>query len=130
MGDFQPNQIPWLKREQVAGLTEQQFRDMDQAGLLPSLTKSQLRGIPKAKIGYVNIAGLGEKQIPWLTEGQIRNTTGQQFRDLFQVLQADHFYRRVHVSIGQADERAGDAPACPENRVGVRAARVGHRLVL
>ncbi|MDX8502199.1 LysM peptidoglycan-binding domain-containing protein [Mesorhizobium sp. VK4C] len=82
MGDFQPNQIPWLKREQVAELTGQQFRDMDQAGLLPSLTKSQLRGIPKAKIGLVNIAGLGEKQIPWLTEGQMRNVTGQQLQDL------------------------------------------------
>jgi hypothetical protein len=82
MGDFQPNQIPWLKREQVAELTEQQFRDMDQAGLLPYLTKSQLRGIPKAKIGQVNIAGLDGKQIPWLTEGHIRNVTDQQFRDL------------------------------------------------
>ncbi|TKB31023.1 MAG: hypothetical protein E5W81_32100, partial [Mesorhizobium sp.] len=41
MGDFQPNQIPWLKREQVAELTEQQFRDMDQAGLLPYLTTRQ-----------------------------------------------------------------------------------------
>ncbi|TIO75795.1 LysM peptidoglycan-binding domain-containing protein [Mesorhizobium sp.] len=82
MGDFQPNQIPWLKREQVAELTEQQFRDMDQAGLLPYLTKSQLRGIPKAKIRYVNIAGLDGKQIPWLTEGHIRNLTDQQFRDL------------------------------------------------
>ncbi|TIS57101.1 MAG: LysM peptidoglycan-binding domain-containing protein [Mesorhizobium sp.] len=82
MGDFQPNQIPWLKREQVAELTQQQFRDMDQAGLLPYLTKSQLRGIPKAKIGQVNIAGLDVKQIPWLTEGHIRNMTDQQFRDL------------------------------------------------
>ncbi|RWM80980.1 MAG: LysM peptidoglycan-binding domain-containing protein [Mesorhizobium sp.] len=81
MGDFQPTQIPWLKREQVAVLTEQQFRDMDQAGLLPYLTKSQLRGIPKAKIGQVNIAGLVGKQIPWLTEGHIRNVTDQQFRD-------------------------------------------------
>ncbi|MCF6099583.1 LysM peptidoglycan-binding domain-containing protein [Mesorhizobium muleiense] len=81
MGDFQPTQIPWLKREQVAELTEQQFRDMDQAGLLPYLTKSQLRGIPKAKIGQVNIAGLDGKQIPWLTEGHIRNVTDQQFRD-------------------------------------------------
>ncbi|RWN03035.1 MAG: LysM peptidoglycan-binding domain-containing protein [Mesorhizobium sp.] len=81
MGDFQPTQIPWLKREQVAKLTEQQFRDMDQAGLLPYLTKSQLRGIPKAKIGQVNIAGLDGKQIPWLTEGHIRNVTDQQFRD-------------------------------------------------
>ncbi|RWE87941.1 LysM peptidoglycan-binding domain-containing protein [Mesorhizobium sp.] len=82
MGDFQPTQIPWLKREQVAELTEQQFRDMDQAGLLPYLTKSQLRGIPKAKIGQVNIAGLDGKQIPWLTEGHFRNVTDQQFRDL------------------------------------------------
>ncbi|CAN7377040.1 LysM peptidoglycan-binding domain-containing protein [Mesorhizobium sp. LjNodule214] len=82
MGDFQPNQIPWLKREQVAELTEQQFRDMDQADLLPYLTKSQLRGIPKARIGQVNIAGLDGKQIPWLTEGHIRNVTDQQFRDL------------------------------------------------
>jgi LysM repeat protein len=82
MGDFQPTQIPWLKREQVAKLTEQQFRDMDQAGLLPYLTKSQLRGIPKAKIGQVNIAGLVGKQIPWLTEGHIRNVTDQQFQDL------------------------------------------------
>ncbi|AZO22752.1 LysM peptidoglycan-binding domain-containing protein [Mesorhizobium sp. M1E.F.Ca.ET.045.02.1.1] len=82
MGDFQPNQIPWLKREQVAELTEQQFRDMDQAGLLPYLTKSQLRGIPKAKIRYVNIAGLDGKQVPWLTEGHIRNLTNQQFQDL------------------------------------------------
>ncbi|MDX8477462.1 LysM peptidoglycan-binding domain-containing protein [Mesorhizobium sp. VK24D] len=82
MGDFQPNQIPWLKREQVAELTEQQFRDLDQAGLLPSLTKSQLRGIPKAKTGYVNLAGLVERQIPWLTEGHIRNLTDQQFHDL------------------------------------------------
>ncbi|RUU12705.1 hypothetical protein EOD23_06660, partial [Mesorhizobium sp. USDA-HM6] len=82
MGDFQPNQIPWFKREQVAELTEQQFRDMDQAGLLPYLTKSQLRGIPKAKTGYVNIAALDEKQIPWLTEGQMRNVTGQQLQDL------------------------------------------------
>ncbi|MGX9147819.1 LysM peptidoglycan-binding domain-containing protein [Mesorhizobium sp. 128a] len=82
MGDFQPNQIPWLKREQVAELTEQQFGDMDRAGLLPSLTKGQLRGIPKAKIGYVNIAGLEAKQIPWLAEGHIRNVTDQQFRDL------------------------------------------------
>ncbi|CAH2395522.1 LysM peptidoglycan-binding domain-containing protein [Mesorhizobium escarrei] len=81
MGDFQPTQIPWLKREQVAVLTEQQFRDMDQAGLLPYLTKSQLRGIPKAKTGQVNIAGLVGKQIPWLTEGHIRNVTDQQFRD-------------------------------------------------
>ncbi|PAQ10922.1 LysM peptidoglycan-binding domain-containing protein [Mesorhizobium temperatum] len=81
MGDFQPTQIPWLKREQVAVLTEQQFRDMDQAGLLPYLTKSQLRGIPKAKIGQVNIAGLVGKQVPWLTEGHIRNVTDQQFRD-------------------------------------------------
>ncbi|TIP86622.1 MAG: SH3 domain-containing protein, partial [Mesorhizobium sp.] len=82
MGDFQPTQIPWLKREQVAELTEQQFRDMDQAGLLPYLTKSQLRGIPKARIGQVNISGLVGKQIPWLTEGHIRNATDQQFRDL------------------------------------------------
>ncbi|MER8402078.1 LysM peptidoglycan-binding domain-containing protein [Mesorhizobium sp. M1348] len=82
MGDFQPNQIPWLKREQVAELTEQQFRDMDQAGLLSYLTKSQLRGIPKAKIGQVNIAGFDGKQIPWLSEGHIRNVTDQQFRDL------------------------------------------------
>ncbi|MDX8534187.1 LysM peptidoglycan-binding domain-containing protein [Mesorhizobium sp. VK25A] len=82
MADFQPNQVPWLKREQAAELTEQQFGDMDQAGLLPYLTKSQLRGIPKAKIGFVNIAGLGEKQIPWLTEGHIRNLTDQQFHDL------------------------------------------------
>ncbi|RWE02820.1 SH3 domain-containing protein [Mesorhizobium sp.] len=82
MGDFQPNQIPWLKREQVAELSEPQFRDMDRAGLLPSLTKSQLRGIPKAKIGYVNIASLAERQVPWLTEGHIRNLTDQQFHDL------------------------------------------------
>ncbi|RUW74911.1 MULTISPECIES: LysM peptidoglycan-binding domain-containing protein [unclassified Mesorhizobium] len=82
MGDFQPNQVPWLKREQVAELTKQQFRDMDRAGLLPSLTKGQLRGIPKAKIGYVNIAGLEAKQVPWLTEGHVRNMTDQQFRDL------------------------------------------------
>ncbi|WFP65767.1 MULTISPECIES: LysM peptidoglycan-binding domain-containing protein [unclassified Mesorhizobium] len=82
MGDFQPTQVPWLKREQVAELTEQQFGDMDKAGLLPYLTKSQLRGIPKAKTGFVNIASLGEKQIPWLTEGQIRNATDQQFQDL------------------------------------------------
>ncbi|BCG93167.1 LysM peptidoglycan-binding domain-containing protein [Mesorhizobium sp. 131-2-1] len=82
MGDFQPNQIPWLKREQVAELTKQQFRDMDRAGLLPYLTKGQLRGIPKAKIGYVNIAGLEAKQIAWLTEGHVRNMTDQQFRDL------------------------------------------------
>ncbi|MER9947864.1 LysM peptidoglycan-binding domain-containing protein [Mesorhizobium sp. M0047] len=82
MADFEPNQIPWLRREQVAELTEQQFRDMDQAGLLPSLTRSQMRGIAKAKIGQVNIAGLDGKQIPWLTEGHIRNMTGQQFRDL------------------------------------------------
>ncbi|MDG4884028.1 LysM peptidoglycan-binding domain-containing protein [Mesorhizobium sp. WSM4884] len=81
MGDFQPNQIPWLKREQVAELTEQQFRDMDQAGLLPYLTKSQLRGIPKAKTGYINIAGLDGKQVPWLTESHIRNLTDQQFGD-------------------------------------------------
>ncbi|RWA76353.1 MAG: LysM peptidoglycan-binding domain-containing protein [Mesorhizobium sp.] len=82
MGDFLPNQVPWLKREQVAELTEQQFRDMDQAGLLPHLTKSQLRGIPKAKTGYINIAGLDGKQVPWLTEGHIRNLTDQQFGDL------------------------------------------------
>ncbi|RWM00972.1 MAG: LysM peptidoglycan-binding domain-containing protein [Mesorhizobium sp.] len=82
MGDFQPNQVPWLKREQVAELTEQQFQDMDQAGLLPYLTKSQLRGIPKAKTGFVNIASVGEKQIPWLTEGHIRNATDRQFQDL------------------------------------------------
>ncbi|TPO13415.1 LysM peptidoglycan-binding domain-containing protein [Mesorhizobium sp. B1-1-5] len=82
MADFQPNQVPWLKREQAAELTEQQFRDMDRAGLLPYLTKGQLRGIPKAKIGFVNIAGLGEKQIPWLTEGHIRNLTDQQFSEL------------------------------------------------
>ncbi|RWC97598.1 MAG: LysM peptidoglycan-binding domain-containing protein [Mesorhizobium sp.] len=81
MGDFQPNQVPWLKREQVAELTQQQFRDMDQAGLLPYLTKVQLRGIPKAKIGYVNIAGLDAKQVPWLTEGHIRNLSDQQFRE-------------------------------------------------
>ncbi|TSE02890.1 LysM peptidoglycan-binding domain-containing protein [Mesorhizobium intechi] len=82
MADFQPNQIPWLKREQAAELTERQFHDMDQAGLLPYLTRSQLRGIPKSKIGFVNVAGLGEKQIPWLTEGHIRNLTDQQLHDL------------------------------------------------
>ncbi|AZO71151.1 LysM peptidoglycan-binding domain-containing protein [Mesorhizobium sp. M1D.F.Ca.ET.043.01.1.1] len=82
IGDFQPNQVPWLKREQVAELTEQQFRVMDQAGLLPYLTKTQLRGIPKAKTGYINIAGLDGKQVPWLTEGHIRNLTDPQFGDL------------------------------------------------
>lgn len=82
MGDFEPTQIPWLKREQVAELTERQFRDLDQAGLLPYLTKSQLRGIPKSKTGFVNIAGLDAKQIPWVTKGQVSNMTGQQFVDL------------------------------------------------
>lgn len=82
MGDFQPTQIPWLKREQVAEFTKPQFQDMDQAGLLPYLTKSQLRGIPKSKTGFVNIAGLEARQIPWVTKGQVSNMTGQQFVDL------------------------------------------------
>lgn len=82
IGDFQPAQIPWLKREQVAEFTEQQFHDLDQAGLLPYLTKSQLRGIPKSKAGFLNIAGLDAKQIPWVTKGQVGNMTGQQFVDL------------------------------------------------
>ncbi|WP_152979788.1 LysM peptidoglycan-binding domain-containing protein [Mesorhizobium sp. 1M-11] len=82
MGDFQSKQIPWLKREQVAEFTEPQFQDMDQAGLLPYLTKSQLRGIPKSKTGFVNIAGLDARQIPWVTKGQVSNMTGQQFVDL------------------------------------------------
>ncbi len=82
MAEFQPTQIPWLKPEQVAALTEQQFHNLDRAGLLPYLTKSQLRGIPKAKTSFLNIAGLDERQIPWVTKGQVSNMTGQQFVDL------------------------------------------------
>jgi LysM repeat protein len=82
MADFQPNQVGWLTREQVAKLTGQQFRDMDRLGLLPHLTKSQLRGIPKARIGDLNVAGLTAQQIPWLTNGQVGKLSEQQFRDL------------------------------------------------
>ena len=82
MADFQPNQVGWLTREQVAKLTEQQFGDMDRLGLLPHLTKSQLRGIPKNRIGDVNVAGLAERQIPWLTNGQVGKLSEQQFQAL------------------------------------------------
>jgi hypothetical protein len=82
MADFQPNQVGWLTREQVAKFTEQQFGDMDRLGLLPHLTKSQLRGIPKNRIGDVNVAGLAERQIPWLTNGQVGKLSEKQFRTL------------------------------------------------
>lgn len=82
MSDFRPDQIPWLKREQVAELTGQQWADMDRAGLLPYVTKVQMRGIPEAKITDVNITGLVGKQIPWLTKGHIGNLTDKQTQAL------------------------------------------------
>ncbi len=55
---------------------------------------------------------------------------GHQLRNFFQVLQAHDLHRRVHVAVGQADQRAGNAAARPENHVGVGAAVGGQRLVL
>ena len=40
-------------------------------------------------------------------------------RNLLEVLEADDFDGRVHVAVRQADEAAGNAAACPEDRVGV-----------
>lgn len=82
MSNFQPNQVSWLKPKQVAKLTKQQLGDMDRAGLLPHLTRAQLRAIPETKIVDVNIAGLEGKQIPWLTKGHIGNLTDKQTQDL------------------------------------------------
>lgn len=47
---------------------------------------------------------------------------GQQLGDQFQVFQAYHFHGRMHVAVRQADERAGDAAARPEDCVRVGAA--------
>ena len=51
-------------------------------------------------------------------------------RNLLEVREADDFDGRVHVAVRQADEAAGNAAACPEDRVGVGAAGGGDGLVL
>ena len=38
-------------------------------------------------------------------------------RNLLEVLEADDFDGRVHVAVRQADEAAGNAAACPEDRI-------------
>src|SRR5690348_5739818 len=36
----------------------------------------------------------------------------------------------MHIAIRQADKSAGDTASSPKNRIGIRATRVGHGLVL
>lgn len=90
MRDFRPDQIPWLKPEQVAELTGPQWADMDRAGLLPYVTKVQMRAVPETRITEVNIAGLVGKQVPWLTKGHIRNLTDKQTQDLINTGLSSH----------------------------------------
>ena len=54
----------------------------------------------------------------------------EELGDFFEVFEVHHFDRGMHVAVRQADERAGYAPACPENHVRIGAARGGHRFEL
>src|SRR5439155_27169688 len=54
----------------------------------------------------------------------------EELRDLFQVLQAHDLDRRMHVAVGEADQRRRNTAACPEDHVGVGPAGGGDSLVL
>src|SRR5438094_657237 len=54
----------------------------------------------------------------------------QQFGNLFEIFQAHQFHRRMHVAIGQADQRARNAATRPEDHVGVGARSRGHGFML
>jgi len=53
-----------------------------------------------------------------------RRESPKQLGNHLQILQADHLDRRMHVTIGQTDQCAGDSSARPKNGVSIRAARV------
>ena len=56
--------------------------------------------------------------------------TCHEFGYLIEVFQINHFHRRMHVAIGQADERTGNAATCPKDDIRIRAARGTYSFVL
>src|ERR1044071_89006 len=58
-----------------------------------------------------------------LATSQRDGKRSDQLGDLLQVFQTHQFHRGVHVTVRQADQRAGNSAARPEDRVGIRAAR-------
>ncbi|WP_181153420.1 DUF4781 domain-containing protein [Ochrobactrum vermis] len=80
IGQLEPRHVPWLKSNQVAGFTPKQWADFKQAGLQPYLTRNQMRGIPEARVRYIDAGILTQNQIKSLTNSQIAAFTGPQWK--------------------------------------------------
>ena len=69
-------QVPWLTRKQIAAMSDKQFQELGDAGLLKYLTKAQ---VPEARIEALDVAKLDPKQVPWLTGDQVGALTREQW---------------------------------------------------
>ncbi|WP_374865034.1 DUF4781 domain-containing protein [Brucella cytisi] len=80
IGQLKPKHVPWLKSDQIEGFSTRQWADFKQAGLQPHLTRNQMRGIPEARIRYLDAGILTQNQVKSLTQGQLAAFTGPQWK--------------------------------------------------
>ena len=59
-----------------------------------------------------------------------QSKSSYQFGHLFKVFEVNHFDRRMHVTVGDADQCAWNAPSRPENNIRVGSAGGGDGLML
>ncbi|MCT7376819.1 SAM-dependent methyltransferase [Chelativorans salis] len=82
VASLKEEQIPWLTDSQVAELSIKQLKDLSDADLQTELAESQLRLIPANRIRHLNVAGLKNEQIPWVTDEQVAELSTRQLKDL------------------------------------------------
>lgn len=77
---LEPRHVPWLKRDQVAGLTSKQWTELQQAGLQPYLTRGQLRAVPETSVRYIDAGILTQRQVEGLKANQTAVFTVKQWQ--------------------------------------------------